>query len=306
MALERVLTFGPGKSLVGILCEPAPGKAVRGAPAVITWNVGINHRVGPYRIYVDLARQLAERGFTCLRFDVSGLGDSVVDREDTRSDARRAEGDVQAAMAALREQRGIQRFVLIGFCSSVDAAHNLGASSEDVSGVIYLEGYGFRTNGYYLRYPLRLLDRNRWKRRFRMWLPALLPQVFGPPRLSIEREEIYVRDYPTPMKFVNDVRSMVKRGVKLLFIYAGGDTTYTYRDQLFDMLGPGVPRQAIDLEFQQRADHTFFVTADRASAIRSVVDWMVKRFAASAPSEVRKEPSSENGARAISPFTAMP
>jgi dienelactone hydrolase len=138
MAVERVLNFGPGKSLVGILCEPPSGKGVEGAPAVITWNVGINHRVGPYRIYVDLARQLAERGFTCLRFDVSGLGDSSVDSENTGTDARRAMSDVEAAMNALREQRGIKRFVLVGFCSSVDAAHSLGAVNPDVAGVIYL------------------------------------------------------------------------------------------------------------------------------------------------------------------------
>lgn len=289
MAIERVLSFGPGKSLVGILSEPPSGKAIAGAPAVITWNVGINHRVGPYRIYVDLARRLAERGFTSLRFDVSGLGDSAVDRADTRSDSVRAEGDVQAAMNALREQRGIDRFVLVGFCSSVDAAHSVGAKTSDVVGVIYLEGYGFRTTGYYVRYPLRLLDRNRWRRRFEMWLPALLPQIFGNEPLTNEREEIYVRDYPTPAQFAQDVQGMLARGVRLLFIYAGGDTTYTYHDQLFDMLGPRASRRGIDLHFLKNADHTFFVTADRERAIDAVLAWMTKQFRSPTASDAREK-----------------
>jgi len=305
MALERVLGFGPGKSLTGILCEPPSGKAIEGAPAVITWNVGINHRVGPYRIYVDLARKLAARGFTCLRFDVSGLGDSTVDGQDTRTDARRALGDVESAMQALREQRGIQRFVLVGFCSSVDAAHSLGAANQDVAGVIYLEGYGFRTRQYYVRYPLRLLDRNRWRRRLAIWLPTVLPGVFGSQPLSIEREEVYVRDYPTPERFASEVKQMVRRGVRLLFLYAGGDTTYTYRDQLFDMLGPDVPKSAIDLEFQKDADHTFFVTAHREHAINAVVTWMVKRFG-EAPRTERRDPSTENGAARTTSVSAAP
>jgi len=306
MALERVLNFGPAKSVVGILCEPPAGKAIEGAPAIITWNVGINHRVGPYRIYVDLARRLAERGFTSLRFDVSGLGDSQVDRADTRTDASRALGDVESAMQALREQRGIQRFVLVGFCSSVDAAHSLGTASNDVAGVIYVEGYGFPTRQYYVRYPLRLLDRNRWRRRLAIWLPTVLPQVFGAQPLAMEREEVYLRDYPTPRQFASDVERMVTRGVRLLFLYAGGDTTYTYRDQLFDMLGPNVPRSAIDLEFQAHADHTFFVTADRERAVRDIVGWMVKRFGGAAQRNPRRDPSSENGAERSAGFSADP
>lgn len=305
MAVERVLNFGPGKSLVGILCEPPSGKGIEGAPAVITWNVGINHRVGPYRVYVDLARKLAERGFTCLRFDVSGLGDSTVDAENTGTDARRAMSDVESAMSALREQRGIKSFVLVGFCSSVDAAHSLGAVNPDVAGVVYLEGYGFRTRQYYVRYPLRLLDRNRWRRRLAIWLPTVLPQVFGSQPLTMEREEVYVRDYPTPERFANEVKQMVKRGVRLFFLYAGGDTTYTYRDQLFDMLGPDVSKDAIDLEFQANADHTFFVTADRERAVRDVVGWMLKRFGG-APRSERRDASSENGASRNTSVSAAP
>jgi hypothetical protein len=304
MALERVMSFGPGKSLVGILCEPPAGQAIEGAPAIITWNVGLNHRVGPYRIYVDLARKLAGQGFTSLRFDVSGLGDSAVDREDTRSDAERAKGDVQAAMNLLREQRGIKHFVLIGFCSSVDAAHALGADIPEVAGVVYLEGYGFRTPGYYLRYPLRFFDRNRWRRRFWMWLPQVLPQLFDSEPLTIEREEIYVRDYPTPRQFADDVRRMLGRGARLLFIYAGGDTTYTYREQLYDMLGDKHGPEGLDLIFQQFADHTFFLSADRKRAVSSVVDWMRQRFGAPAHQDVRAPAPPTNGAAHVTRITA--
>jgi pimeloyl-ACP methyl ester carboxylesterase len=277
--VERVLTFGRENSLVGILCEPPASERVPDAPAIITWNVGLHHRVGPYRIYVNLARRLAEKGFTTLRFDVSGHGDSDFGREDEASDSKRAMADVQTAMRALRDQRGFKRFVLVGFCSSVDAAHSLGAEDESVAGVVYLEGYGFRTRGYYMRYPLRLLDRNRWERRLRIWFPQFFGGTSeGAGRLSAEREEIYVRDYPEPSAFARDVAAMTARGVRLLFIYAGGDTTYIYRDQLRDMLGEQGRDVPIELDFNDRADHTFFVAADRERAVSRVVSFMERNF----------------------------
>jgi dienelactone hydrolase len=277
-AVERVLTFGRDNSLVGILSEPS-GERVSDAPAVITWNVGLNHRAGPYRIYVDLARRLADKGFTTLRFDASGHGDSDFGREEESSDSRRAMTDVQTAMRALREQRGFRRFVLVGFCSSVDAAHALGAEDESVSGVVYLEGYGFRTPGYYLRYPLRLVNKNRWERRLRIWFPQLFGGASeGAGRLSAEREEIYVRDYPEPTSFAKDIAKMTARGVRLLFIYAGGDTTYIYRDQLRDILGNASSKIPLELDFNDRADHTFFVAADRERAVNRVVSFMERNF----------------------------
>jgi hypothetical protein len=296
MAVERVLTFGKGNGLVGILCEPPAERRIPGAPAILTWNVGINHRIGPFRIYVDLARKLADAGFTTLRFDIAGLGDSDFDRDDSRSDAERAIADVQSAMRTLTEQRKFERFVPVGFCSSVDAAHRVGATDERVAGVIYLEGYGFRTRGYYLHYPLRLLDKNRWERRLRIWMPKLFgetSQTAG--RLAAEREEIYIRDYPEPTAFAADVNRMVDRGVKLLFVYAGGDTTYIYRNQLFELLGRRYAPEQIELDFNANADHTFFLIADRERGMNRVVDWMTRSFGAAA-----KDPRAERRAGAPS------
>ena len=57
---ERVLVFGQKRNLLGICCEPDNLRSGNAAPAVLLWNVGIHHRVGPLRIFVDLARALAD------------------------------------------------------------------------------------------------------------------------------------------------------------------------------------------------------------------------------------------------------
>ncbi|MEM9411005.1 MAG: alpha/beta hydrolase, partial [Planctomycetota bacterium] len=58
---ESVCQFGPKNNLMGILTTPDESRQVEGAPIAIVLNAGIIHRVGPFRMHVDLARQLASK-----------------------------------------------------------------------------------------------------------------------------------------------------------------------------------------------------------------------------------------------------
>jgi dienelactone hydrolase len=273
---ERAVQFGPEGALAGVLCEP-DGPRVAGAPAVLLWNVGVNHHVGPYRIYVDLARCLARQGFTSLRFDASGLGDSEP-RKDSSTERERAALDLQDAMALVERRTGISRFVLVGFCSSVDAAHQVAAVEPRAAGAIFIEGYAWRTAGFYRRYWRRYAERARWDRLLRRHLPRWFPTPGG--ALREVREEVFVRDYPTHDRFRRDVHAMVERGARLLFVYVGGDTDYNGRDQLFEMLGGDDLRERVDVEFFPGADHTFFRVADRLAAVERIARFMNDAFPA--------------------------
>src|SRR5262249_47315353 len=72
---ETPLLFGEEQRLFGVLTDP-PGPIATGKPVVCFLNVGSNSHVGPHRMNVDLARDLAAQGYATFRFDVSGLGDS--------------------------------------------------------------------------------------------------------------------------------------------------------------------------------------------------------------------------------------
>lgn len=283
-ATEKVVSFGPSASLQGILTEPDAAHRVPGAPAVLTWNVGLHHRIGPHRFYVDLARKLAEAGFTTLRFDVSGLGDSEPRRDDARGDGERNVADVRAAMDTLRNLRGFQRFVPVGFCSSVDAAHLVSVESPEVAGVVFLEGYAFRTRGFYLQYPKRFLNKNRWERVLRNKYPRLFGHDALAPDPSLARERVFVREYPSQEKLARDVRSILDRGAHMLFVYVGGDTDYGYREQLFEMID-GKPNGNLEVVFYPDADHTFFLRRDRRLVQEMVTAWMTQSFG-SAPTKV--------------------
>jgi len=288
--IERAVAFGAGGSLVGVLTEPDPAHSVPGAPAALMWNVGIQHRVGPYRVQVDLARELARRGFTSLRFDLSGMGDSEV-RQDHRTDQERALDDVREAMALLEKRRSIGRFLPIGFCSSVDSVHAISLADERIVAACFIEGYAYRTRGFWLHYPLRTLDWMRWKRRIVRKLPMWISSVASAPQAvdavaqdrdgqpPITLATVFARQYPSRAQFGFDVHRMAARGARLLFIYVGGDTDFNYQGQFEETIGGIRESESIEVTYYGGADHTFFRPADRRRAVLCVADWATRTFA---------------------------
>src|SRR6185295_15161162 len=74
---EEPLQFGQGGRLFGILTLPSmTARNAQELPVFVYLTAGLLHRVGPYRLHVRLARELAHMGFSSLRVDLAGTGDS--------------------------------------------------------------------------------------------------------------------------------------------------------------------------------------------------------------------------------------
>jgi alpha-beta hydrolase superfamily lysophospholipase len=127
---EEVTELGEG-SLVGILTRP-PGTS-RGT--VVWLNSGSEAHVGPGRAWVEYARELALSGFTSLRLDFSGWGESP-DRGHAPGRPYDPHGvdEVAEAVGALRK-RGHERIVLAGLCAGAWIALRA-ALMVDVDGVV--------------------------------------------------------------------------------------------------------------------------------------------------------------------------
>jgi alpha/beta superfamily hydrolase len=69
---ERFVELG-SRGLFGIVAEPLGGHA---GPLVIFLNVSTDEHTGPSRLWVELSRRWAGHGLQCLRFDLTGIGDS--------------------------------------------------------------------------------------------------------------------------------------------------------------------------------------------------------------------------------------
>jgi pimeloyl-ACP methyl ester carboxylesterase len=137
---EQPFVIGGGaRPMFGVLVKPSAGHRRNGRPAIIMMNAGTVHRIGPHRLYVGMARELAELGFHVLRVDLSGIGDSPVS-SGAENLCYPAEGIPEAGriMTQLGATVGTDRFILAGLCSGADIAFQLGVRDRRVAGVVMM------------------------------------------------------------------------------------------------------------------------------------------------------------------------
>lgn len=138
---EIPLLFGHEHGLFGVLAEPAELDAAdgRAETAILMLNVGTNHRVGPNRLYVKMARAWAARGYRSLRFDLAGIGDSrsAAGYANTRLYSKGSTVDVGAAIERL-SGLGVRRFILVGLCSGAYVAFQTALADPRVTGLVLI------------------------------------------------------------------------------------------------------------------------------------------------------------------------
>ncbi|HEY2628663.1 MAG TPA: alpha/beta fold hydrolase [Usitatibacter sp.] len=122
---ERLCAFGKNSHLLGVLSRST---SAVDRPAIVIFNAGAVHRVGPNRMNVTLARHFAAMGLACLRFDLEGLGDSVLRGEGRENHPypETALADARAAFDFLREEYCYTRFIAMGLCSGAHTTFHAG------------------------------------------------------------------------------------------------------------------------------------------------------------------------------------
>jgi pimeloyl-ACP methyl ester carboxylesterase len=258
------------------------------------------HRVGPNRLYVKLARALAADGFTVLRFDFSGQGDSPP-RTDGLPLERSAIAETCAAIDHLVACAGCSRILLIGHCSGALLALLTAFTEERVAGVIAISPEGgdedwvefdrrqkearFYSN-YYGRAALS--DGSRWRRlltgqadyasiarnvlRSVVWyrLSALrykLRSVSGTAARS-------AGERPDVLAFKDGLRSLVDRRVPILLIHPDQSAG---RELLRALLGDAIEQMrtagALQVALIAESDHMFTPLAAQRDLVETVGRW---------------------------------
>lgn len=233
--LERTVQFGTSALLSGVLTEPLPGHERAGAPAVVLINSGILHKVGSCRLYVRLARALADAGFVCLRFDLSGLGDSEV-RRDALSFEQSSVLETKDAMDYLQRIKGSTSFLLAGLCSGADVAHMTSLEDTRVSGMASIDARTHMTPMFWWHhYAPKALKWSAW----RNWVGTRLARLrhvatdnagLPPDEASFELPT-YIREVPPREELARDLRHIVGRGIRTLYIFTDGLEFYNHQGQ---------------------------------------------------------------------------
>lgn len=270
MTMERAFCFGRTQHLVGVLGQPESLEGIDPV-GVVVLNAGMVHRVGPFRLHVEIARRLNACGYPTLRFDLSSIGDSRASNE-SQSRTQQIHADVADAMDLMATRAGCTRFILLGLCSGAQNAHDVAVSETRVVGAIFLDGYAYRTFGYHLRHYLpRLLSLTRWRRAIKSNMHTAAGDravkgefaVFFPPREQVKRE----------------LKAMLDRGMNLRFIYSGGISRYfNHARQFRECYGRVANRTGISVSMFNAANHTYVLAVDRKALLDDIEHWLQHHF----------------------------
>lgn len=228
-------------------------------------------------MFVKLARAICDTGCACLRFDLSGRGDSAGVYDDTTLDIMI--DDTLAAASFLREQTNTADIVLCGICSGGNVA--LGAASLDktVTGLALLSTPLFRSE----KGSMGTGCRSRYKMIGHYAAKVCEPQTW----YKLAKGLVSFRGVGRAFKSNGgaDTRKDSERDVmrdlrgyegKMLFIYGSKDTESEgapdyYRSYTNDT----IPAQ---FETIEGSDHNFYTAAWESQVIESLCRWTSSRL----------------------------
>ena len=273
---ERVVQFGAGASLVGILTDP-PATERTGRLAVLLLNAGELHRIGPHRVNVKLARRLAATGHIAFRFDFSGLGDSGP-RRDGLPYPDSAVREARDAMDYLSSAHGMERFVFVGFCGGADNAFRVACADTRVCGAFLLDWFPYRTLGWYRRQLGALLGR-AVRDRMRSGTAQRTAAELGD---LVRLATTFARDpgrldrrVPALRQAAAQLGRVLDRGAWLRFVYTGGQRRYfNGASQFREMFGRLALHPRVRVDYWADADHMLTLLAWQETMIREVERWL--------------------------------
>ncbi len=130
----------PFGRLFGILAQPLERPPA--ALGAVLLNAGAIRRIGPNRMWVDIARRWAARGVPTIRLDVEGIGDADGDAARFSDVAElyvpELVDQVRAALDALERDGIATRFVLLGLCSGAYWSFHAALQDPRVSAALML------------------------------------------------------------------------------------------------------------------------------------------------------------------------
>jgi alpha-beta hydrolase superfamily lysophospholipase len=127
-------------NVAGVLAEPLGHREP--GPCAILLNAGAVRRIGPNRMWVEVARRWAARGVPTLRLDVEGIGDADGATTPYFRDGslymRELVPQVLATIDVL-EKRGVgDRFVLVGLCAGAYWSFHAALGDPRVSSAVMI------------------------------------------------------------------------------------------------------------------------------------------------------------------------
>ena len=269
----------PTGRLFGVFTPPAPGAAPAGLCVVLLTRPR-SHR---NRMWIEGARRLAAKGFSTVRFDYHGCGDSGGDSAVLNPNQPYRE-DVVAVIRHARHQFGARRFVVCGACFDARTALSAFAAEGDaIDGLVFMAAPVMELDTVVQVHA----DTKDWAH---LWRALFKPEnwrALGQPGRwkhmatvvdRVSRRSIGARDeLPLSTGFVDDFRALVRSQARALFLYGLEDAEYaSFRvaeRQLFAALPPDA-RSRFDVEVWPGTVHGFLEMTRQRETFSRAVQWI--------------------------------
>ena len=286
---EHAVRFGDSNRLFGIVSVPenrtTPGKS----NAVILLNAGAVHHIGPSRMYVTLARHLAQRGYVVLRMDMASIGDSPPYPGQPEIDVYSpyALKDVASAIEYLQNNWHVGTITSTGVCSGAYHSFKAAVARYPLGQVILINPLTFFWKaGMSLKYPeyrvaqdmrryrKTMLNPTAWRKLLagrvnmknlaRVLTSGVRSRIMGPLRaLARAVGRPLEDDLPT------ELRSVLNASIDLQFVFSVGDPGL----QLLQAQGGATARSLQSrLTLVEDANHTFTDLPTRRRLLQVLVE----------------------------------
>lgn len=276
--VEKAIVVGENPQLLGVLTKQNKYEATSDArlPTILLLNSGLLGHIGPFRLYVRMARKFADMGFSTFRFDLSGIGDS--ERHlDVRTRDEQHMGDIQSVMNYLDKHEKCYQYIVMGICTGADNAHKAMLKDKRVVGAVCIDGYAYQTPRYYFNlYAPKLTSFNSWK--------TLSRQIFNKLKSKFEHKQDVIPqniEYrwvePSEEKTEQDYKIFIERNVSLLAIFTAS-WPYNYLQQHADSFKNLPFGENLQVAYLENAEHIFPLSEDRTQLMMEIVNWLVNRF----------------------------
>ena len=265
--MEQAVHFSVNdKQLIGVLHTGIkPSKDI----AVLIVVGGPQTRVGSHRQFVLLSRYLAANGFSNLRFDYAGMGDS----EGEESNFMEVSDDIEGALISLKKHSGVKKVVIWGLCDAASSALIFAKkkSCDDLAGMILLNPWVRSEQGeakaivkhYYLN---RLKDKSFWLKVFSLKfnlknsfssLADNLAKMLAKEPIKVQQEE----ELTTDDNYISHMlEGLQKLKFPLMLVISGDDLTAS---EFLDLVSSSTPwKEQISSKVNHKvtiptANHTF-------------------------------------------------
>lgn len=267
--MEKPVVFGEADNLFGIVNIP---ETLSSRTAVVMLTAGMLHHVGSFRFHVLLARELESSGVLSLRFDLSGIGESVATGY-SGSSLDRAAHEASQAIDLLNSQYEIDNVVLFGLCSGADDGWYIAKKDRRVVGLAMIDGLGFPTKGHQ---RLAWLDKAR-----RLTLPSYWNAKIRRTRTESRYETANlpfgtdIREFPSQAQATEDLQEFCARRMRILACYTGGAKEYYNYESQFDEMFAGVELLGcVEHGFYPNMDHVALLKEDRRLLLDRFYHWI--------------------------------